>query len=47
MSIQVFIDGQAGTTGLQVAEKLASHGDASLISLTGDLRKDPDASVML
>ena len=43
MSISVFIDGQAGTTGLQVAEKLANHGAVELITLTGDLRKDTHA----
>ena len=43
MSISVFIDGQAGTTGLQVAEKLANHGAVELITLTGDLRKDASA----
>ena len=43
MTHYVFIDGQAGTTGLQVAEKLASHTDVDLITLTGDLRKNDKA----
>ena len=43
MSIHVFIDGQAGTTGLQVAEKLAHHELVSLITLDEASRKDNTA----
>ncbi|MGC6516685.1 MAG: N-acetyl-gamma-glutamyl-phosphate reductase [Candidatus Puniceispirillaceae bacterium] len=43
MSIQVFIDGQAGTTGLQVAEKLAHHSAISLITLDETQRKQASA----
>lgn len=43
MSISVFIDGQAGTTGLQVAEKLAKHPHVTLVTLADGLRKDADA----
>ena len=43
MSIHVFIDGQAGTTGLQVAEKLAMHSLVSLITLDDGARKDKEA----
>ena len=40
---KVFIDGSAGTTGLRIADRLANRSDLSILTLTGDARKDPQA----
>ena len=40
---RVFIDGSAGTTGLRIADRLSGRSDLSLLTLTGDARKDPQA----
>ena len=43
MTTQVFIDGAAGTTGLEIRERLEGRGEFSLILLDDAQRKDADA----
>lgn len=43
MSYTVFIDGAAGTTGLEIADRLAGRDDFSLLVLDEARRKDDDA----
>ena len=43
MTTHVFIDGAAGTTGLEIADRLAGRGEFSLIALSDAERKDADA----
>ncbi|EKE45271.1 ArgC-1 [Oceaniovalibus guishaninsula JLT2003] len=40
---RVFIDGEVGTTGLQIRQRLAGRSDIDLISLSDDRRKDISA----
>ena len=38
---KVFIDGQAGTTGLEILSRLGGRRDIELLTVPDDLRKDP------
>ncbi len=44
---KVFIDGQAGTTGLQIAERLARRDDLCLLTIDEQARKSPEARARL
>jgi N-acetyl-gamma-glutamyl-phosphate reductase len=43
MIARVFIDGAAGTTGLEIRERLAGRSEFSLLELSDSERKDPKA----
>ena len=41
--MKIFIDGQAGTTGLQLEQRLLSRNDVTLLNIDQSLRKNKDA----
>jgi N-acetyl-gamma-glutamyl-phosphate reductase len=43
MTKRIFIDGAAGTTGLDIRERLVGRGDIALLSIPDHLRKDAGA----
>ncbi len=43
MAYRVFVDGQEGTTGLQIHERLAGRSDISILQIDPEKRKDVEA----
>src|ERR1041385_6107926 len=43
MAARIFIDGAAGTTGLEIRERLAERRDLELVQLSDRARKEPRA----
>jgi N-acetyl-gamma-glutamyl-phosphate reductase len=43
MTLRVFVDGGAGTTGIEIVERLSGRDDVLLSPLADDRRKDPGA----
>lgn len=43
MATRIFIDGQEGTTGLQIQDRLRDRSDIELLEIAPEARKDPDA----
>ena len=44
---RVFIDGEAGTTGLQIRQRLENHEDITIVSIDPQLRKNAEEKYKL